>query len=104
MGVRQGSKLLILVCFFSVLHISCGSNTNSIFWFQGNFNHWRPLFLHFDTYFKAHISGRNDLLLADELLEDDAPFPKQAVLQILRVMQIILDNCHNKVSFSGLEV
>ncbi|KAL8126457.1 hypothetical protein AgCh_013662 [Apium graveolens] len=47
--------------------------------------------------------GRKDLLLTDELLEDDAPFPKQAVLQILRVMQIILDNCHNKVSFSGLE-
>ncbi|KAK1393002.1 E3 ubiquitin-protein ligase UPL1 [Heracleum sosnowskyi] len=70
---------------------------------KGTFNHWRPLFLHFDTYFKAYISGRNDLLLEDELLEDDAPFPKQAVLQILRVMQIILDNCHNKVSFSGLE-
>ncbi|WOG91550.1 hypothetical protein DCAR_0310799 [Daucus carota subsp. sativus] len=70
---------------------------------KGNFNHWRPLFLHFDTYFKAYISCRNDLLLADELLEGDVPFPKQAVLQILRVMQIILDNCHNKGSFSGLE-
>ncbi|KAL8096331.1 hypothetical protein AgCh_037334 [Apium graveolens] len=70
---------------------------------KGNFHHWRPLFLHFDTYFKAYISGRNELLLADDVLEGDTPLPKQAVLQILRVMQIILDNCPNKGSFSGLE-
>ncbi|GKA94590.1 OLA1 protein [Tanacetum coccineum] len=46
---------------------------------------------------------RKDLLIADTL-EDDAPFPKLSVLQILRVMQIILENCHNKSSFDGLEV
>ncbi|KAL3504968.1 hypothetical protein ACH5RR_034809 [Cinchona calisaya] len=69
---------------------------------KGNFQHWRPLFLHFDTYFKTYISCRNDLLLSDNIL-DVSPFPKQAVLQILRVMQIILENCHNKSSFSGLE-
>lgn len=71
--------------------------------FQGNFHHWRPLFLHFDTYFKTYLSSRKDLLLADTL-EDDTPFPKQSVLQILRVMQIILENCHNKSAFDGLEV
>lgn len=43
-------------------------------------------------------------MLSDNILGDDSPFPKQAVLQILRVMQIILENCHNKGSFSGLEV
>ncbi|KAL3514293.1 hypothetical protein ACH5RR_027010, partial [Cinchona calisaya] len=69
---------------------------------KGNFNNWRPLFLHFDTYFKTYISCRNDLLLSDNIL-DVSPSPKQAVLQILRVMQIILENCHNKSSFSGLE-
>ncbi|XP_023746600.1 E3 ubiquitin-protein ligase UPL2 [Lactuca sativa] len=69
---------------------------------KGNFHHWRPLFLHFDTYFKTYLSSRKDLLLADPL-EDDTPFPKQSVLQILRVMQIILENCHNKSSFDGLE-
>lgn len=69
---------------------------------KGNFHHWRPLFLHFDTYFKTYISSRNDLLLSDNIL-DVSPFPKQEVLQILRVMQIILENCHNKSSFSGLE-
>ncbi|KAI3491195.1 hypothetical protein L1887_44441 [Cichorium endivia] len=69
---------------------------------KGNFHHWRPLFLHFDTYFKTYLSSRKDLLLADTL-EDDTPFPKQSVLQILRVMQIILENCHNKSSFDGLE-
>uniref|UniRef100_A0A5B6ZFI1 HECT-type E3 ubiquitin transferase n=1 Tax=Davidia involucrata TaxID=16924 RepID=A0A5B6ZFI1_DAVIN len=70
---------------------------------KGNFHHWRPLFLHFDTYIKTHLSCRNDLLLTDNILEDDSLFPKQAVLQILRVMQIILENCHNKGSFTGLE-
>ncbi|KAE8669140.1 hypothetical protein F3Y22_tig00112254pilonHSYRG00083 [Hibiscus syriacus] len=70
---------------------------------KGNFHHWRPLFLHFDTYFKTYLSCRNDLLLSDKILEDDSPFPKHAVLQILRVMQIILENCHNKSSFHGLE-
>ncbi|XP_047978963.1 E3 ubiquitin-protein ligase UPL2-like [Salvia hispanica] len=70
---------------------------------KGNFHQWRPLFLHFDTYFKTHLSSRNDLLLSDDILGDTSPFPKQAVLQILRVMQIILDNCHNKSSFSGIE-
>ncbi|KAI3760741.1 hypothetical protein L1987_51140 [Smallanthus sonchifolius] len=69
---------------------------------KGNFHHWRPLFLHFDKYFKNYLSSRKDLLLADTL-EDDAPFPKQSVLHILRVMQIILENCHNKSSFDGLE-
>lgn len=62
------------------------------------------MFLHFDTYFKTYLCNRKDLGLSDNILEDDSPFPKQAVLQILRVMQIILENCHNKGSFSGLEV
>ncbi|XP_039041914.1 E3 ubiquitin-protein ligase UPL2-like isoform X2 [Hibiscus syriacus] len=70
---------------------------------KGNFHHWRPLFLHFDTYFKTYLSCRNDLLLSDKILEDDSPFPKHTVLQILRVMQTILENCHKKSSFDGLE-
>ncbi|KAE9609095.1 putative aminoacyltransferase, E1 ubiquitin-activating enzyme [Lupinus albus] len=69
---------------------------------KGNFHHWRPLFLHFDTYFKTYLSCRNDLTLSDNL-EDDIPLPKHAILQILCVMQIILENCPNKSSFDGLE-
>ncbi|KAL8166110.1 hypothetical protein V2J09_007609 [Rumex salicifolius] len=69
---------------------------------KGNFHHWRPLFHHFDTYFKTYLSHRIDLLLSDDLIEAD-PFPKHAVMQILRVMQIILENCHNRSSFDGLE-
>ncbi|KAG6478121.1 E3 ubiquitin-protein ligase UPL1-like [Zingiber officinale] len=69
---------------------------------KGNFHHWRPLFMHFDTYFKTYLSCRKDLLLSDTMLEED-PFPKHSVMQILRVMQIILENCHNKSSFGGLE-
>ncbi|KAG6402643.1 hypothetical protein SASPL_134845 [Salvia splendens] len=70
---------------------------------KGNFHHWGPLFLHFETYFKTYLSHRNDLLLSDDILGDVSPFPKQAVLQILRVMQIILENCHTKSSFSVIE-
>ena len=78
--------------------------SHSHFIFQGNFHHWGPLFLHFETYFKTYLSHRNDLLLSDDILGDVSPFPKQAVLQILRVMQIILENCHTKSSFSVIEV
>uniref|UniRef100_A0A7N0UIS5 HECT-type E3 ubiquitin transferase n=1 Tax=Kalanchoe fedtschenkoi TaxID=63787 RepID=A0A7N0UIS5_KALFE len=70
---------------------------------KGNFHHWGPLFLHFDTYFKTYLSNRRDLLLSDNIIVDDNPFPKNTVLQILRVMQIILENCPNKGSFSGVE-
>ncbi|KHN39965.1 E3 ubiquitin-protein ligase UPL1 [Glycine soja] len=69
---------------------------------KGNFHHWRLLLLHFDTYFKTYLSCRNDLTLLDNL-EDDSPLPKHAILQILRVLQIILENCPNKSSFDGLE-
>ncbi|KAL9666925.1 hypothetical protein QQ045_001269 [Rhodiola kirilowii] len=70
---------------------------------KGNFHHWGPLFLHFETYFKTYLSNRRDLLLSDNIIENDNPFPKNTVLQILRVMQIILENCPNKGSFNGLE-
>ncbi|XP_050235135.1 E3 ubiquitin-protein ligase UPL2-like isoform X2 [Mercurialis annua] len=70
---------------------------------KGNFHHWRPLFLHFDMYFKTYLSSRNELLLSDDILENDSPFPKHAVLQVLRVMQTILENCHHKSSFDGIE-
>lgn len=69
---------------------------------KGNFHHWRPLFLHFETYFKGYLSCRSDLLLTDTP-DDGKPFPKEAVLQILRVMQVVLENCHNKSTISGLE-
>ncbi|TVU50517.1 hypothetical protein EJB05_01890 [Eragrostis curvula] len=69
---------------------------------KGNFHHWKPLFTHFDTYFKTYVSSRKDLLLSDDMAEDD-PLPKHTILKILRVMQIILENCQNKSSFAGLE-
>lgn len=112
-GVRQGNitlkvclfifakkkGLLVLlhqVILFSQYLIHCFSP-------QGNFHHWRPLLLHFDTYFKTYLSCRNDLTLLDNL-EVDSPLPKHDILQILRVMQIILENCPNKSTFDGIEV
>jgi E3 ubiquitin-protein ligase HUWE1 len=59
--------------------------------------------MHFDTYFKTYISSRKDLLLSHDMTEDD-PLPKNTILKILKVMQIVLEKCQNKSSFSGLEV
>jgi len=63
----------------------------------------KHIFIHFDTYFKTYISSRKDLLLSDDMTEAD-PMPKNAILKILRVMQIVLENCQNRSSFTGLEV
>lgn len=59
--------------------------------------------MHFDTYFKTYISSRKDLLLSDDMSESE-PLTKNTILQILRVMQIVLENCQNKTTFAGLEV
>ena len=37
-------------------------------------------------------------------MESDPPFPREAVLQILRVIRIILENCTNKHFYSSYEV
>lgn len=80
----------------SLSSVSCSKRLS------GKYRIWRPLLLHFDTYFKTYLSCRNDLTLSDNL-EDDIPLPKDAILQILRVMQIILENCPNKSTIDGLE-
>jgi E3 ubiquitin-protein ligase HUWE1 len=43
---------------------------------KGNFHHWKPLFMHFDTYFKAYLSSRKDLLLSDDMAEGAEPLTK----------------------------
>jgi E3 ubiquitin-protein ligase HUWE1 len=59
--------------------------------------------MHFDTYFKTYISSRKDLLLSHDMTEDD-PLPKNTILKILKVMQIVLENCQNKSSFLALSI
>lgn len=70
---------------------------------KGDFHHWVDLFNHFDSYFEKYIKPRKDLHLEDGFLDSDPPFPKEAVLQILRVTRIILENCTNKHFFSSYE-
>lgn len=70
---------------------------------KGDFHHWVDLFDHFDSYFEKHIKPRKDLRLEDDFLDNDPPFPKEAVLQILRVMRIVLENCTNKHFLSCYE-
>ncbi|KAI5571220.1 hypothetical protein BDE02_11G079400 [Populus trichocarpa] len=70
---------------------------------KGDFHHWVDLFNHFDSYFEKHIKPRKDLQVEDNFLESDPPFPREAVLQILRVIRIILENCTNKHFYSSYE-
>ncbi|KAL8462223.1 hypothetical protein ACS0TY_033325 [Phlomoides rotata] len=70
---------------------------------KGDFHHWVDLFNHFDTFFEKYIKPRKDLQLEDNFLESDPPFPRDAVLQILRVIRVILENCTNKHFYSSYE-
>ncbi|XP_031403999.1 E3 ubiquitin-protein ligase UPL1-like isoform X2 [Punica granatum] len=70
---------------------------------KGDFHHWVDLFDHFDSFFEKYIKSRKDLQLEENFLESDPPFPKAAVLQILRVIRIILENCTNKHFYSSYE-
>ncbi|KAI0492443.1 hypothetical protein KFK09_026716 [Dendrobium nobile] len=70
---------------------------------KGDFHHWVDLFNYFDSFFEKYIKPRKDLQLDDNLLGADPPFPREAVLQILRVAQVILENCSNKHLYSSFE-
>ncbi|KAM7504309.1 hypothetical protein LguiB_003213 [Lonicera macranthoides] len=70
---------------------------------KGDFHHWLDLFNHFDSFFEKYIKSRKDLQVEDNFLESDPPFPREAVLQILRVIRIILENCTNKHFYSSYE-
>ncbi|KAJ1430487.1 Ubiquitin-associated domain [Sesbania bispinosa] len=70
---------------------------------KGDFHHWVDLFNHFDSFFEKYVKPRKDLQIDDDFLDSDPPFPREAVLQILRVIRIILDNCTNKHFYSSYE-
>ncbi|KAM2126762.1 hypothetical protein ACFX1R_006748 [Malus domestica] len=70
---------------------------------KGDFHHWVDLFNHFDSFFEKHIKSRKDLQVDDNFLDTDPPFPREAVLQVLRVIRIILENCTNKHFYSSYE-
>ncbi|XP_059440839.1 E3 ubiquitin-protein ligase UPL1 isoform X2 [Corylus avellana] len=70
---------------------------------KGDFHHWVDLFNHFDSFFEKHIKARKDLQVEDNFLDSDPPFPREAIIQILRVIRIILENCTNKHFYSSYE-
>ncbi|KAG2642289.1 hypothetical protein PVAP13_2KG198574 [Panicum virgatum] len=70
---------------------------------KGDFHHWVDLFNHFDSFFESYIKSRKDLQLEDNFLDVDPPFPREAVLQILRVSRIILENCTNRHFYGFFE-
>ncbi|CAN4103909.1 unnamed protein product [Withania somnifera] len=70
---------------------------------KGDFYHWVDLLNHFDTFFEKYIKSRKDLQFDDHFLESDPQFPREAVLQVLRVIRIIVENCTNKHFYSSYE-
>ncbi|KAL4185741.1 hypothetical protein AMTRI_Chr10g7440 [Amborella trichopoda] len=70
---------------------------------KGDFHHWVDLFNHFDSFFEKYIVPRKDLQVGDNFLDVDPPFPREAVLQILRAIRIILQKCTNKHFYSSYE-
>ncbi|XP_071734500.1 E3 ubiquitin-protein ligase UPL1-like isoform X2 [Rutidosis leptorrhynchoides] len=70
----------------------------------GDYHHWLKLFNHFDTFFEKYIKPRKDLQVEDDFLQSDPPFPREAVLQIFRVVRVIFDNCTNKHFYSSYEL
>lgn len=71
---------------------------------QGDFHHWVDLFNYFDTFFEKHVKVRKDLHVEDNFDDSDPSFPKDAVLQVLRVIRIVLENCTNKHFYTSYEV
>ncbi|KAK4491779.1 hypothetical protein RD792_002554 [Penstemon davidsonii] len=70
---------------------------------KGDFHNWVDLFNHFNTFLEKYIKPRRDLQLEDDFVESDPPFPRDAILQILRVIRIILENCTNKHFYGSYE-
>lgn len=99
LGVRQGKpNLYIGLLLFNVKFV------DPLSMLQGDFHHWIDLFNHFDLFFDKHVKSRKDLQLEGNFLARDPPFPKAAVLQILRTIRIILENCANKHFYGSYEV
>eukprot|EP01018_Ginkgo_biloba_P030617 Gb_17424 [translate_table: standard] len=70
---------------------------------KGNFHDWTDLFVHFNLFFSKHIGSTTDLQLSSNFLDWEDSFAKGAILQILRVLRLIFENCRNNCSFSCLE-
>ncbi|KAL2630710.1 hypothetical protein R1flu_015396 [Riccia fluitans] len=70
---------------------------------KGDFYHWVDLLNHFESFFEKHVKPRKDLQLDGSFLEEENQFPKGAVLQILRVTRIVLENCMNKYLYNSNE-
>ncbi|KAK1269560.1 E3 ubiquitin-protein ligase UPL1 [Acorus gramineus] len=66
---------------------------------KGDFHHWVDLFSHFEAFFEKYIKPRKDLHVEDNFLEADPPFPREATLQVLRVIRIILENCKKQALY-----
>ncbi|XP_018490001.1 E3 ubiquitin-protein ligase UPL1 isoform X2 [Raphanus sativus] len=70
---------------------------------KGDFHHWVDLFNHFDTYFEKYLKARKDL---QDFVEESSPspsLPKDALLQILRVIRLVFDNCKNIHFYTSYE-
>ena len=62
------------------------------------------LFNHFDTFYETYVQPRKDLRLEGSPRDELLPFPKGALIEILRVSKKILEHCGNKHLFLSCEV
>ncbi|CAI7783819.1 unnamed protein product, partial [Closterium sp. NIES-54] len=70
---------------------------------QGDVLHWVDLLNHFDAFLETSVKSRKDLQLEGRFAGVDPPFPRDAVLQVLRVSRIILENSVNKHLYASVE-
>jgi E3 ubiquitin-protein ligase HUWE1 len=66
-------------------HPTDGTEGDLIELLQGDFYHWVDLWNYFKLFFETYVKPRKDLQLEGNFAESNDPFPKDAVLQILRV-------------------
>lgn len=71
---------------------------------QGDFNHWVPVFNHFDSFFEEHVKPRSDLQLKTAVTKPDPAFPVDSCLAVLRATAVLLEKCSNKQLYSSYEV
>ncbi|CAI5971391.1 unnamed protein product, partial [Closterium sp. NIES-65] len=70
---------------------------------KGDVLHWVDLLNHFDAFLEASVKSRKDLQLDGRFAGVDPPFPRDAVLQVLRVSRVILENSVNKHLYASVE-
>ncbi|KAH7427928.1 hypothetical protein KP509_10G067500 [Ceratopteris richardii] len=69
---------------------------------KGDFYQWTELMKHFDSFYEKYIQPCKELQL-EGVSDQSYSFPREAVLQVLRVTRVILENCINKHCYGSCQ-